>query len=152
MTARPRCRAACSSRSCYKPHSGAFSCPHFAIQLSCEHAALAQHQQPQKLIGAVLRTKVYTGSPTFGPKLGEISRHFRDRSSVERLTSVKWRFFPRHRSIRVSPTRARGKSRMLVVTGAFQPLGTPSIPSDFAPFGIANIDGFIYVTYAKQKP
>jgi hypothetical protein len=24
--------------------------------------------------------------------------------------------------------------------------------SDFAPFGIANIDGFIYVTYAKQKP
>ena len=41
---------------------------------------------------------------------------------------------------------------MLVVTGAFQPLGTPSIPSDFAPFGIANFDGFIYVTYAKQKP
>jgi uncharacterized protein (TIGR03118 family) len=40
----------------------------------------------------------------------------------------------------------------LVVTGGFQPLGTPPIPSDFAPFGVANIDGFIYVTYAKQKP
>jgi uncharacterized protein (TIGR03118 family) len=39
-----------------------------------------------------------------------------------------------------------------VVTGGFKPLGMPSIPSDFAPFGIANIDGFIYVTYAKQKP
>jgi uncharacterized protein (TIGR03118 family) len=34
----------------------------------------------------------------------------------------------------------------------FKPLGTPPIPDDFAPFGIANIDGLIYVTYAKQKP
>jgi uncharacterized protein (TIGR03118 family) len=40
----------------------------------------------------------------------------------------------------------------LVVTGGFKPLGMPPIPSDFAPFGIANIDGFIYVTYAEQKP
>ncbi len=39
-----------------------------------------------------------------------------------------------------------------VMTGGFKPLGIPPIPSDFAPFGIANIDGFIYVTYAKQKP
>jgi uncharacterized protein (TIGR03118 family) len=38
------------------------------------------------------------------------------------------------------------------VTGGFKPLGMPPIPSDFAPFGIANIEGFIYVTYAKQKP
>jgi len=39
-----------------------------------------------------------------------------------------------------------------VMTGGFKPLGIPPIPSDFAPFGIANIEGFIYVTYAKQKP
>jgi uncharacterized protein (TIGR03118 family) len=39
-----------------------------------------------------------------------------------------------------------------VVTNGFKPLGTPPIPHDFAPFGIANIDGFIYVTYAEQKP
>jgi uncharacterized protein (TIGR03118 family) len=39
-----------------------------------------------------------------------------------------------------------------VTEGGFKPLGTPPIPDDFAPFGIANIDGFIYVTYAKQKP
>jgi uncharacterized protein (TIGR03118 family) len=39
-----------------------------------------------------------------------------------------------------------------VVTNGFKPLGTPSIPDNFAPFGIANIDGLIYVTYAKQKP
>jgi hypothetical protein len=25
-------------------------------------------------------------------------------------------------------------------------------PDDFAPFGIANIEGLIYVIYAKQKP
>jgi hypothetical protein len=70
MTAGPRRRAACSSRSCYKSHSGAFSCPRFAIQLSCERGALAQHQQPQKLIGAVLRTKVYTGQSDFRPANG----------------------------------------------------------------------------------
>jgi len=40
----------------------------------------------------------------------------------------------------------------LVMTGGFEPLGMPPIPTDFAPFGIANIDGFIYVTYAEQKP
>ena len=39
-----------------------------------------------------------------------------------------------------------------VVTNGFKPLGTPPIPDNFAPFGIANIDGLIYVTYAKQKP
>jgi uncharacterized protein (TIGR03118 family) len=39
-----------------------------------------------------------------------------------------------------------------VVTNGFKPLGTPPIPNNFAPFGIANIDGLIYVTYAKQKP
>jgi uncharacterized protein (TIGR03118 family) len=39
-----------------------------------------------------------------------------------------------------------------VVTNGFKPLGTPPIPDDFAPFGIANIEGLIYVTYAKQKP
>jgi uncharacterized protein (TIGR03118 family) len=40
----------------------------------------------------------------------------------------------------------------LVDTAGFKPLGTPPIPPDFAPFGIANIDGLIYVTYAEQKP
>src|ERR1700730_13801444 len=39
-----------------------------------------------------------------------------------------------------------------VVTNGFKPLGIPPIPDDFAPFGIANIEGLIYVTYAKQKP
>ncbi len=33
-----------------------------------------------------------------------------------------------------------------------KPFNDPSIPAGFAPFGIGNIHGKLYVTYAKQKP
>jgi len=46
-----------------------------------------------------------------------------------------------------------------VFDGAFQPVASaagafvdPGLPSDFAPFGIRNIQGRIFVTYAKQDP
>jgi len=46
--------------------------------------------------------------------------------------------------------------RIDVFDSKFQPVALPagfadpSIPSDFAPFGIQNLDGSVYVTYAKQ--
>src|SRR5581483_4525265 len=34
---------------------------------------------------------------------------------------------------------------------SFVDRGSPAIPADFGPFGIANINGLLYVTYAKHK-
>lgn len=38
------------------------------------------------------------------------------------------------------------------VSGNFTETGLPAIPSDFGPFGIQNVGGLLYVTYAKHKP
>ncbi len=35
---------------------------------------------------------------------------------------------------------------------AFTDMGSPAIPKDYGPFGIANIGGKLYVTYAKHNP
>jgi uncharacterized protein (TIGR03118 family) len=40
-------------------------------------------------------------------------------------------------------------SSNFVLLGSFT---GPNLPSDFAPFGIRDINGKLYVTYAKQKP
>ena len=42
-----------------------------------------------------------------------------------------------------------------IFNSSFAPAGSftdPSLPPGFAPFGIANIDGFLYVSFALQKP
>jgi uncharacterized protein (TIGR03118 family) len=47
------------------------------------------------------------------------------------------------------PTGANGLFTPATTDGNFK---DPGIPAGYAPFGISNIDGDLFVTYAKQKP